>query len=305
MSQTHSSEQELAAFTERPCFDEETVLRSDKTWPRISIVTPTLNQGRYIERTILSVLNQGYPNLEYIILDGGSRDGTSTIVDKYRRYLFHWRSRPDEGQAAALKEGFERATGEIFAWINSDDVYLPGVLKQIGSIMKGHETADVCYGNMYLLDPGGEVIAERRLTSCSSRLLALGIRHGGFGVYQPAAFWRRRLYERVGGIDSSLHFDMDNDLFIRFALAGARFMFHPVSFVGFRIHEASKTFALQDTSKSEIPLLIRRYGLDHGSVKARCLRTFVRAYRIWKYLLQGDAPYLARRLWPNRWSWVS
>lgn len=305
MTEMHNPTDELAAFTERQRFHPETVMARDDTWPKITIVTPTLNQAPYIERTILSVLNQNYPNLEYMILDGGSGDGTSEIVSKYTRYLSHWRSEHDGGQAVALREGFARATGEIFAWINSDDVYLPGVLTQIGRMMKEHEAIDVCYGNMYLLDAQGQVIAERRLTGCSPRVLTLGIRHGGFGVYQPAAFWRRGLYDRVGGIDSSLHFDMDNDLFIRFALAGARFMFHPAPLVGFRIHEASKTFALQDSSKSEIPLLMTRYGLDHASAKARCIRAFVRAYRIWNYLLQGDAPYLAGRLWPNRWNWVS
>jgi glycosyltransferase involved in cell wall biosynthesis len=305
MRKAHDPTEQLARFTQEPRFDPETVLARDDAWPRITIVTPTLNQGQYIERTILSVLNQNYPNLEYIILDGGSRDGTAEIVSKYTRYLSHWRSQRDGGQAAALREGFERASGDILAWINSDDVYLPSVLSQIGTIMKEHPATDVCYGNMYLLDPRGQVIAERRLTGCSPRLLSLGMRHGGFGVYQPAAFWRRILYERVGEIDSSLHFDMDNDLFIRFALHRARFRFHPVPIVGFRIHEASKTFALQDRSKSEIPMLITRYGLDHASIKAGCMRAFVRSYRIWKYLLQGDAPYLARRLWPNRWNWVS
>jgi glycosyltransferase involved in cell wall biosynthesis len=305
MPKAHDPTEQLATFTEEPRFDPEMLLARDDAWPRITIVTPTLNQGQYIERTILSVLNQNYPNLEYIILDGGSRDGTAEIVSKYTRYISHWRSQRDDGQAAALREGFARATGEIFAWINSDDLYLPGVLKQVGSMMREHATTDVCYGNMYLLDSTGEVIAERRLTGCSARLLALGIRHGGFGIYQPAAFWRRGLYERVGGIDSTLHFDMDNDLFIRFALAGTRFRFYRRPVVGFRIHNASKTFALQDRSKSELPMLIRRYGLDHASLKARCLRAFVRAYRVWKYLLQGDASYLVSRLRPHPWDWVS
>jgi glycosyltransferase involved in cell wall biosynthesis len=305
MTKASTRAEELAAFTERPSFNDETVLGRDANWPRITVVTPTLNQAQYIERTILSVLNQNYPNLEYIILDGGSTDGTRAIVEKYRRYLSHWRSTPDAGQAAALKEGFERATGEIFAWINSDDVYLPRVFRQVGSMMKKQPATDVCYGNMYLLDATGQFVTERRLTRCSSRLIKLGIRHGGFGFYQPAAFWRRTLYQRVGGIDPSLHFDMDNDLFIRFSLRGGRFTFLPFPLVGFRIHEGSKTFALQDQSKSEIPLLNTRYGLDHASVKAGCVRVIVRGYRVWRHLLQGDAAYLCRRLWPHRWDWVS
>ena len=305
MSLTHRTTQNLAAFTDGLRFDDHTVLRRDDTWPRITVVTPTLNQARYIERTILSVLNQNYPNLEYMILDGGSSDGTSDIVEKYRRYLAYWRSAPDAGQAAALNEGFGRASGEIFAWLNSDDVYLPGVLREVVGRMREQPAIDVCYGNMYLLDSTGQVIAERRLTSCSSPLLSLGIRHGGFGVYQPAAFWKRELHQRVGGIDSALSFDMDNDLFIRFALAGARFTFLPLHLVGFRVHEASKTFALQDAQKSEIPMLLRRYGLDHASFKAGCLRALVRGYRVLRHVLQGDAPYLLGRLRPSRWDWVA
>jgi len=305
MSKTRDPERELAAFTERPQFQPETVMNRDDTWPRITIITPTLNQARYIERTILSVVNQNYPNLEYIILDGGSRDGTSETLGKYTRYLSHWRSKHDRGQAAALREGFERATGEIFAWINSDDVYLPGVLRQVGSILREHPATDVCYGNMHLLDATGRFVAERRLTDCSPRFMRLGFRYGGLGIYQPAAFWRRALYERVGGIDPSLHFDMDNDLFIRFVLQGGRFTFIPRPFIGFRIHDASKTFQLQDPSKSEIPMLIRRYGLDQSSMKGAFLRTLVRLYRAWRHLMQGDIWYLMRRLLPNRWAWVS
>jgi glycosyltransferase involved in cell wall biosynthesis len=271
----------------------------------MTILTPTLNQAHYLERTILSVLNQNYPNLEYIILDGGSRDDSCAIIERYARYLSYWRSKSDDGQAAALKEGFERATGEIFAWINSDDMYFPGVLRQIGDKVRSQPDIDVCYGNMDLLNACGEVVAERRLADCSPWVIDLGIRHGGLGFYQPAAFWRKTLYDRVGGIDPSLHFDMDNDLFIRFALDGARFAFLPSSLVGFRIHEASKTFALQDGRKSEIPFLLTRYRLDQASIASGCLRSIVRGYRVWRHLLQGDAGYLLRRLLPGQWNWVA
>jgi len=295
----------LNDFTSCPQFDEDIVLGRDENWPRISIVTPSLNQGEFIERTILSVLNQNYPNLEYLILDGGSTDGTTAIMQKYERYLAYWTSVPDGGQAASLKEGFARATGDIVAWINSDDMYLPGVFAQIGRIMQAEDRIDVCYGNMHIVDAQGQVVAERRLTPCPPYLMSAGFRYGGFGVYQPASFWRRKLYEAVGGIDPSLRFDMDNDLFIRFALHGGRFTFVPQALIGFRIHPASKTFALQDKSKSEIPALISRYKLDQTSLKAHGIRLMVRFYRIWRYLLQGDAGYLVRRLSPNPWNWMS
>ena len=304
LPQTTAQEKAVSAFTERLRSEAECLLAHDDKWPRITIVTPTLNQVRYIEQTILSVLNQGYPNLEYIILDGGSTDGTQHIIDKYARYLAYWRSSPDDGQAAALKEGFRRGSGEIFAWINSDDVYLPGVLVEVARTMKNDQGADVCYGNMLVIDSEGRVVGERRVTGCSNRFMYLGFRYGGLGVYQPASFWRRRAYEQVGGMDPSLNFDMDNDLFIRFVLKGSRFTFMPRSLVAFRIHDASKTFQLQDGTKSEIPMLVARYHLDQYSMKATCIRTFVRLYRGWRYLIQGDGGYLLSRLLPHRWQWV-
>src|SRR5215467_14001015 len=174
MLSTRTRSEELARFAQRASFGEETLLRRDASWPRITIVTPTLNQAAYLERTILSVLNQNYPNLEYIILDGGSRDGSDAIIEKYSRYLSYWRSQSDGGQAAALKEGFDRATGEILAWINSDDMYFPGVLRQIGDMMRSHPETDISYGNMDLLDACGEVVAERRLADCSRRIINVG-----------------------------------------------------------------------------------------------------------------------------------
>jgi len=297
--------EELARFTQRASFSEAIVLGRDTSWPRMTIVTPTLNRAPYLERTILSVLNQNYPNLEYIVLDGGSRDDSCAIIERYAPYLSYCRSKSDDGQGAALKEGFDRATGEILAWINSDDIYSPGVFRQIGDMMRSQPGTDVCYGNMDLLDACGEVVAERRLAECSRGVIDLGIRYGGFGFYQPAAFWRKALYDRVGGVDPSLYFDMDNDLFIRFALSGGRFAFLPCPLVGFRIHEASKSFELQDPGKSEIPLLLSRYGLDQGSIKSRCLRSIVRGYRVWKHILQGDGGYLLRRFLPSRWDWVA
>jgi glycosyltransferase involved in cell wall biosynthesis len=299
-----AQEKAVYEFTARLRSDDACILAQNDKWPKMTIVTPTLNQALYLERTILSVLNQGYPNLEYLILDGGSRDGTQDIIEKYTRHLAYWRSSPDRGQAAALKEGFERGSGEIFAWINSDDMYLPGVLKEVARRMKDDPGADVCYGNMLLIDSESRLVGERRVTGCSNRFMNLGFRYGGFGVYQPASFWRRGAYEQVGGIDPLLHFDMDNDLFIRFVLKGSRFTFIPRSLVAFRIHDASKTFQLQDGTKSEIPLLIARYHLDQYSIKAACIRTLVRLYRGWRYLIQGDAGYLLSRLLPHRWQWV-
>jgi glycosyltransferase involved in cell wall biosynthesis len=296
--------QTLSSFTSTPSFDGHMCHTNSADWPRITIVTPSYNQAAYIEHTILSVLNQNYPNLEYFILDGGSADGSVDIIRKYERYCTYWRSYHDGGQSEAVAEGFNRATGEIFAWINSDDVYLPNVLRLVGEVMREDPHTDICYGNMLILDPTAKIVAERRVVDCPPSLIRLGFRYGGFGIYQPASFWRRALYEAVGGLNPSLSFCMDNDLFIRFVLHGAKFRFVHAPLYGFRVHPDSKTTVQRKVAEEEFARLAKQYDLDWTSPKARCLQTAIRLYRAGKHCLQGDALYLAKRLFPDRWSWV-
>src|SRR6188508_319880 len=176
--------------------------------PRISIVTPSYNQGRFIEQTIRSVVDQGYPNLEYIIIDGGSKDGTVDIIRRYEKRLAYWVSENDRGAADAISKGFARATGEVFAYLNSDDVYLPGALQTIAHVMRD-PAIDVAFGNMYWMDTDGKTIGERRQT----RFTRLGYLFGGSDLMQPATFWRKDLYFKSGGIDPSYRFTFDTDLF--------------------------------------------------------------------------------------------
>ena len=121
---------DLRDFAGRPAFDAGVITKNDPAFPRISIVMPSLNQGRFIERSILSILNQNYPNTELIVIDGGSGDATLDIIKKYSRYLAFWHSQKDTGQAQALNRGFRRATGRIYGWLNSDDLYLPGAFDE-------------------------------------------------------------------------------------------------------------------------------------------------------------------------------
>ena len=289
----------LHDFVRHRQFDGTILRRDDSSWPRITIVTPSFNQGSYLEQTVLSVLNQEYPNFEYIIMDGGSTDDSVKIIRRYEQYLSYWDSNPDGGQSAAVAAGFRRATGEILAWINSDDVYLPGVLRRVGQFFRSDNRLDVCYGNMHVLDKEGKTVAERRVVNYSSNLLRLGFRYGGLGIYQPASFWRRNLYEKVGGLNPSLFFCMDNDLFIRFVMSGANFKFIQAPLYGFRAHPKSKTSMRQNIAELEFKALIEKYDLDWTSFRARCIRTAIRFYRGWKHCLGGEGLYLAKRLLPN------
>src|SRR5213596_338381 len=147
--------------------------------PSISIVTPSYNQAKFLEATIRSVLDQGYPNLEYIVMDGGSTDGSLEIIRRYEKHLAGWVSEKDGGAADAIAKGFSRATGTILAYLNSDDLYLPGSLHAIGEAMRD-PAVDVAYGNTYWIDSGGAILGERRQTPFAR----MGYLYGGFDLQQ-------------------------------------------------------------------------------------------------------------------------
>jgi glycosyltransferase involved in cell wall biosynthesis len=267
------------------------------SWPRISIVTPSYNQGKFLERTICSVLNQDYPNLEYIVMDGGSTDGSVEIIRKYERYLTSWVSERDKGQSDAIRRGFQRSTGQILAYLNSDDIYLPGALCSVGQAYRNKPNVDVVYGNLYHINGADDVIEEERLTRYIPFLSSVGMLYGGFGLYQPPTFWTREIYDRVGGINESLVHCMDNDLFVRFSLAHARFTFIRVPLAAARKHAETKTATLKHIAEQETELIRTKYtqpSIARASVVGSQL---ARAVRVLLYLVQGDGMYLCRKQW--------
>lgn len=275
----------------------------DLSYPKISIVTPSYNQGQFLERTILSVLNQNYPNLEYIIIDGGSTDNSVEIIKKYSKYLAYWVSEKDEGQSDALRKGFAKATGHIYAYLNSDDVYLSGVFSVISDSFAKNPDVSLIYGNKLIIDTNNNVVSERRVTQYTY-FSKLGMLYGGFGFYQPSSFWTRSIYEQVGGVDASLRFCMDNDLFYNFLAKGAKFMFVRRYLSGFRIHEKSKTSTLGKTAEAETTLLLQRYGLKRKSFLARLIWSIVRVHRAVLYVFQGDIDYLMFKAFGDKFKWV-
>ena len=253
----------IREFVSKLMFNAEPVKDASKY--RISIVTPSYNQAQFLERTILSVLNQNYPNLEYIIMDGGSTDGSVDIIKEYEKYLAYWVSAKDGGQSEAIKNGFERATGSILAWINSDDIYLPDTLLKVADAFSIDKKTDVLYGNMYIIDKDDRVTEERRLMPWIPIVSKLGTLYGGYGGgYQPSSFWKSELYNKVGGLDTSFRFCMDNDLIIRFVLADAEFKYLNEYLSGYRAHEDTKTSTLKDIAKSEMEKVFRKNNIKRS-----------------------------------------
>lgn len=261
--------------------------------PKISIVTPSYNQGRFLEKTIKSVIGQEYPNYEYIIVDGGSDDESVEIIKKYEKHLQYWVSEKDKGQSDAINKGFEVATGDIFAWLNSDDIYFQNTFLKVAKYFMENSKTQVVYGNVKLIDENDHVAGERRFIRYITAFLRYGFLHGGFGISQPATFWRRQLYEKVEGLDVDLVHCMDTDLFVKYAIRNARFRFIRDYLSGFRIHKHSKSCNLQEIANKEVEYIQNKYG--RGEKGSFLLRNVIRLIKIAIYTIQGDGIWLLRR----------
>lgn len=190
-------------------------LPGGRPWPRVSVVTPSYNQGQFLEQTVRSVLLQGYPNLEYIVSDGGSTDESVEIIKRYEPFLAHWESERDRGQSHAINKGFARATGDVLCWLNSDDFYLPGTLRAVVETLFEGAGARAVVGHCVQVYADGRP-SHRGVGRFESleRMLEFW---KGYHMHQPSIFWRREVFERVGFLDESLHLTMDFDYWVRMA----------------------------------------------------------------------------------------
>lgn len=211
--------------------------------PKISMVTPNLNQGPFIEATLRSILDQEYPNLELIVQDGVSSDESLDVIERYESSLAHWDSSPDHGQAHAINKGMRHATGEIMAFLNSDDLLIPGSLGFVARYFQEHPEVDVVYGHRILVDENGDEISRWVLPPYDDDIIS----YADY-IPQETMFWRRRAWEAVGeGLDDSFQFALDWDLILRFREAGMKFERLPRFLGAFRITETQKTSALIHT----------------------------------------------------------
>lgn len=223
----------------------------------LSIVTPSFNQAPYIEETIKSVLAQDYSGLEYIIVDGGSTDGTVDIIKKYENKISWWVSEKDKGQTDAINKGFARARGEVLAWLNSDDTYEPGALTAAANYLQEHPEVGMVYGDCNFINQHGNVIGKFDAAQTNYRLIRQGYVH----IPQQTMFFRADLWRQVGPLDPSFYFAMDYDLWTRIA-ARAEIKYVPQTWANFRLHTSGKTIMADDRCWPE---MVRVHYRDGGS----------------------------------------
>lgn len=222
--------------------------------PLVSIVTPSYNQAPYLEETIQSILGQDYPTIELIVVDGASTDGSADIIRKYADRLAYWVSEPDNGQAHAINKGFQRATGSILTWLNSDDTYVEGAVRQAVNAFAAHPEHDLVYANCDYVDAQGRRLQTVAAWDFVPRRILSGIPL----VIQPASFFRRRALDRTGPLDESLHYLMDHDLYVRMVLAGLTFLRVEDVWARFRWHASSKTHSQWVGFNLELQQIVRR-----------------------------------------------
>lgn len=255
----------------------------NKNAPAISIVTPSYNQGNFIERTIKSVVYQDYPKLEYIIQDGGSSDNTNAVIEKFRKRLKHFESRKDNGQAHAINMGFAHAAGEIMAYLNSDDALLPNTLVYVANYFAEHPEVDVVYGHRLIVDEDDKVIGDWIMPPHDGETLKWADY-----IPQETMFWRRGIWDKAGGqMDESFQFALDWDLLLRFQDAGAKFKRLPRYLSAFRVHGSQKTTA-------QIADLGER---DFARLRLRALGREVDYQEIYKRIRM----FLIRSVWHTNW----
>ncbi len=257
--------------------------------PLVSIITPSFNQVDYLERTILSVLEQDYANVEYIIVDGGSTDGSLEIIRRYEGRITSWVSEPDLGQTDAINKGFNLASGEIIAWLNSDDTYLPGAIREAVSFFDLHPEVGMMYGAAFYIDDDDKILAPYPSAPTDYK----GLRHGRTTISQQAMFFRSVVWTMVGPLDPTFYYAMDYDLWVRIASV-TPISYHPIPLANFRLQSASKS--LQEADRCW-PEMMRVHFRDGGSI----FSIFYAKYLLRKIL---EPIYFPMRLSLRKWRYA-
>jgi glycosyltransferase involved in cell wall biosynthesis len=264
----------------------------------VAIITPSFRQGRFIRATIESVLSQGYPGLEYFVADGGSKDETVKVLTAFGDRI-RWVSEPDGGQTAAINKGLRNTTSDIVAYLNSDDVYLPGAIAKAVAFFEKYPDVDVVYGDFHAIDEGGELIDRIKTIPYDSAILLYDANY----ICQPASFYRRSLLDKIGMFDESLRFLMDYEFFLRAAKRGVGFKMIAEPLAAIRFHGDCKT--LSDGVhpwRSERQKILAEYARPkvQSPSALKILRVIYRAKRYARLVMRGRVDFanirLSRRL---------
>lgn len=224
------------------------------SYPKISIVVPSYNQGQFIEETLLSVINQSYPNLEILLIDGGSTDNSVDIIRKYAKHISYWVSEPDGGQTHGLIKGFDRATGDIWCWLNSDDLHAPNALFEVAESFLQYPEVDAIFGDTIWIDEWGTPLRVQREIPFNRFLWMYTYNY----IPGMSMFWRKELYEKSGGLNPEYDLAMDADLWIRFADVG-RVKHIRAIWSKMRFYSEQKNRRLRDRSDIEDKKIRARY----------------------------------------------
>lgn len=267
---------------------------SDLPPPGITVVVPSLNQGRFIDEALRSVLDQNYPNVEIAVVDGGSTDDT---IERLRRYgdRIAWSSEKDEGQSHAIEKGFALARKDWLTWLNSDDIQCNGALSAVAEAIARRPDAEVVFGKGHYIDEGGAFLRDYPTIALARDASAARVVFASGYVAQPSVYFRKDAYRRIGGVDRTLTYVMDYELWIRFALSGAKFVAIERDISGNRWHKSAKTAAnLLDLYAEAVAVQVRHYGKvspyfvqavsDHLFQKLQGARTPSERSLIWRWL---------------------
>lgn len=256
------------------------------SFPLISIVTPSFNQVEFLERTIRSVLEQDYPYIEYIIIDGGSTDGSVELIKRYESRLAYWVSEKDRGQAHAINKGLKRATGDWVAWQNSDDTYYPGAFSQLAAATLANGAAKLIVGNMNLIDRHDEVLREMKYVKPSYKSLLAE----GMVLTNQAAFWKRSLHDEVGFLNETLDCGFDYEWFLRVLAHTSQSHHINAALGGLRLHSDTKTSNRQAVFDQEYQKILA------GREPSAWDRRYHQIRRMFLMLGQGELRYVLRGL---------
>lgn len=251
--------------------------------PKVSIVTPSFNQAQFLESTLVSIDSQTYRNVEHIVIDGGSTDGSVDILRRHAAQLAYWVSEPDDGQTDALIKGFSRATGDILCWLNSDDVLEPWTISEVVEFFERHPKAQAVYGDSLWTDKSGAPLKPKK-EHAFHRFIWM---YDHNFIPQPSTFWRRELYEAVGGLDPTFDLAMDADLWIRFSDVTK---IHHVrrQWSRMRFYPEQKNQRLRQKSDQEDKVIRSRYLRSEPELALAAKKAFAKCARITLKLVNGS-----------------